>query len=123
MPSGEPDETMPSMEALNLAEIGVELDAKEKDLRTRIEDLTRPPEAGATIGFGKRIGDGTSQAIQQIADASTAKALQTTLDEVLAAQDRIAAGRYGRCTVCGEPIPPARLEFRPWSATCVKHAA
>lgn len=110
------------MEALNLAEIAVELNAKEADLRARIEDLTRPPEAGATIGFGKRIGDGTTQAIQQMADASTAEALQATLNEVYAAQDRLTAGTYGRCTVCGEPIPEARLAFRPWSATCVEHA-
>lgn len=110
------------MESLNLEEIAGELDAKEADLRSRIEDLTRPPEAGATIGFGKRIGDGTTQAIQQMADASTAESLQQTLNEIYAAQDRLTAGTYGLCVVCGEPVPRPRLEFRPWAAACVKHA-
>ena len=103
-------------------ELARELDAKAEELQSRIEDLTRPPEAGATIGFGKRIGDGTTQAIQQMADTSTAYSLQRTLNEVRDAQERLEAGSYGRCVVCDEPIPEARLEFRPWAATCVRHA-
>lgn len=110
------------MNDTDLTALAAELDAKGDELRSRIEDLTRPPEAGATIGFGKRIGDGTTQAIQQMADASTAESLDKTLQEVRAAQRRIEEGCYGVCTVCGEPIPAARLEFRPWAATCVEHA-
>ncbi|MDO5737349.1 MAG: TraR/DksA C4-type zinc finger protein [Propionibacteriaceae bacterium] len=107
---------------MDLDEIALELQAKAADLRARIAELTKPVEQGATIGFGKRIGDGTTQAIQQMADASTAESLQKTLNEVKGAQERIDAGGYGRCVVCDEPIPEARLEFRPWAATCVEHA-
>lgn len=32
------------------------------------------------------------------------------LEEIQAALDRIAAGTYGRCQDCGQPIAPARLE-------------
>lgn len=110
------------MDDTDLATLDGELDAKADELRSRIEDLTRPPEAGATIGFGKRIGDGTTQAIQQMADASTAESLDRTLQEVRAAQRRIKEGCYGVCTVCGQPIPAGRLDFRPWAATCVAHA-
>lgn len=110
------------MDNIDLDDIATELQTKATELRARIEDLTRPPEAGATIGFGKRIGDGTTQAIQQMADSSTAESLQKTLNEVYGAQDRIEAGTYGRCTVGGEPIPEGRLESRPWAATCVEHA-
>lgn len=110
------------MDNIELDEVATELDTKATELKARIADLTRPPEAGATIGFGKRIGDGTTQAIQQMADASTAESLQKTLNEVYGAQDRLAAGTYGRCAADGEPIPAGRLEFRPWAATCVEHA-
>ncbi len=110
------------MDDIELDDIAAELQLKATELRARIEELTRPPEAGATIGFGKRIGDGTTQAIQQMADASTAESLHKTLNEVLAAQERIQEGTYGRCVVCQDPIPAARLEFRPWAATCVEHA-
>lgn len=114
--------TLDAMDNMELDDIATELETKAAELRSRIEDLTRPPEEGATIGFGKRIGDGTTQAIQQMADTSTAESLQRTLNEISDAQKRLEAGTYGRCVVCGEPIPEARLEFRPWAATCVEHA-
>ncbi|NLE99303.1 MAG: TraR/DksA family transcriptional regulator [Propionibacterium sp.] len=102
--------------------VAAELEEKAAELRAHIAELTRVVESDATIGFGKRIGDGTIQAIQQMADTSTAESLQRTLNEVEGAQARLADGGYGRCTVCGEPIPAERLEFRPWAATCVQHA-
>lgn len=43
--------------------------------------------------------------------------------EVLAALDRVAAGTYGVCAVCGRPIPAARLDVRPMATTCVACAA
>jgi DnaK suppressor protein len=45
---------------------------------------------------------------------------------VLAALDRIEAGRYGRCLDCGHEIPDGRLEAQPAASRCVgcqaKHA-
>ena len=99
-----------------------ELAAKASELRRTIGRLTAPVEEGSTIGFGKRIGDGTTQAIQQLTDAGSAQRLADTLDQVVRAQAKLADGTYGRCDVCDEPIDPERLEFRPWSPTCVRHA-
>lgn len=42
------------------------------------------------------------------------------LQEVQEALGRIAEGRYGVCTMCGEPIPEPRLEALPWAALCLK---
>lgn len=39
--------------------------------------------------------------------------------EVQAALERLDAGTYGRCVVCGKPIDEARLEFRPEAARCL----
>jgi DnaK suppressor protein len=39
------------------------------------------------------------------------------LDDALA---RVAAGTYGICATCGQPIPPERLEARPFARTCVR---
>ena len=110
------------MTNLDVAGMRAELHAKEADLRRSIEKLTAPVTDGATIGFGKRIGDGTSQAIQQMADASSAQTLHSTLEAVLRAQAKLDDGTYGRCDVCDEPIDEARLEFRPWSTLCMEHA-
>ncbi len=36
------------------------------------------------------------------------------------ALDRIGEGNYGYCKVCGEPIPPNRLEARPEAELCIE---
>ncbi len=36
-----------------------------------------------------------------------------------AALARMDAGSYGKCTSCGQPIPLARLQLRPYGPTCV----
>jgi len=41
------------------------------------------------------------------------------LDEVEAAQQRLAEGSYGVCESCGGPIAPGRLEARPTARRCI----
>ncbi len=44
------------------------------------------------------------------------------IEAIDAALGRIAAGDYGRCEACGNPIPPARLDAMPAATTCVSCA-
>ena len=41
------------------------------------------------------------------------------LGELDAALERLAAGTYGVCEVCGAAIAPERLEARPFTRTCI----
>ena len=41
------------------------------------------------------------------------------LAELEAARERLAAGEYGRCVRCGEPIVEGRLRLRPAATMCV----
>ncbi|MGR0162188.1 TraR/DksA family transcriptional regulator [Paenarthrobacter nitroguajacolicus] len=45
------------------------------------------------------------------------------LEQIDQALARIAEGIYGQCAVCGIAIPEGRLEARPWTPFCVKHAS
>ncbi|MEZ5176101.1 MAG: TraR/DksA C4-type zinc finger protein [Acidimicrobiia bacterium] len=45
--------------------------------------------------------------------------LKTELDDIDAALRKVEDGTYGICVDCGQPISPARLEFRPNSIRCV----
>jgi RNA polymerase-binding transcription factor DksA len=47
---------------------------------------------------------------------------RTEIAEISAALARLEAGTYGRCHICGEVIPPARLHAMPTAATCLTHA-
>ncbi|MFD1713827.1 TraR/DksA family transcriptional regulator [Amnibacterium flavum] len=55
------------------------------------------------------------------ADALRAGAL-ARLDDIQLAFQRVDRGDFGRCEVCGRPIPDERLELRPWTNRCVDHA-
>jgi len=95
---------------------------REEQLLAEIAELTRPSGEIGTISFGKRVGEGTSMAVDRLAAVSAQEHLLAMLDEVRRAQQRVADGSYGTCEVCGEPIPDGRLEARPWATRCVAHS-
>lgn len=97
------------------------LAAERASLEGQLAELRRPPEPGS-IGFGKRVGEGTSHAVERIAAVSAEEKLRATLTEVMRAQEMLAEGTYGRCDACGAAIAPGRLEARPWATRCVRHA-
>jgi DnaK suppressor protein len=98
------------------------LAAREAELEAELAELTRLPAEIGSISFGKRVGEGTSMAVDRLAAVSTQEALLTMLDEVRRARRLVVEGRYGICEVCGEPIPEERLEARPWVTRCVAHS-
>ncbi len=48
--------------------------------------------------------------------------LDSQLNEVKAALERIEKGTYGSCEVCGEPMEKERLEANPAARVSIKHA-
>jgi len=74
--------------------------------RSSNADDEHDPE-GATIAFERA-------QLSALLDGTRRRVVE--LDEAL---QRLDAGTYGVCEVCGEPIPPARLEARPSARTCV----
>ena len=86
-----------------------------------ITTVTRDP--AATIGFGKRVGEGTSQAIERIERVGQADALTAKLTDVDRALAKFDEGTYGICDRCAATIPDERLEARPWSVLCVRCSA
>ncbi|MCW2867051.1 MAG: TraR/DksA family transcriptional regulator, partial [Marmoricola sp.] len=66
--------------------------------------------------------EGQTIAFERSQTGALVRQAERHLAEVDAAVDRVAAGTWGRCEVCGEPIAPARLEARPTARTCVAHA-
>ena len=95
---------------------------RERELVEQLAELTRPPDELGTISFGKRVGEGTSMAVDRLAAVSTQEHLLAMLDEVRRSRQRVVDGTYGTCEVCGEPIPDGRLEARPWATRCLAHS-
>lgn len=101
-----------------------QLEAERDSLDTELATLTvvtRDPTA--TIGFGKRVGEGTSEAIGRIERVGQADALSTKLAGVRRALEKLDDGSYGICDRCGSAIGEARLQARPSSVRCVTCSA
>lgn len=95
------------------------LERQRDELGERLEELAAPPELGAAQGFGKRIGDGTVEAIRRLTDIGVGTSLEARLARVQRALDKLDDGTYGRCDSCGATIAPARMEALPDSVLCV----
>jgi DnaK suppressor protein len=99
------------------------LEEKRAELAAELERLAEPPEPGSGIGFGKRVGDGTSEAVERFSTTAAARSLAASLTEVERALAKLDEGTYGTCDGCGRPIAAARLEALPAKVTCVVCAA
>ncbi len=111
------------MPADDLDAIRRELEARRDQARERVAALARRPELGAAQGFGKRIGDGTTEAISRLTDIGVGSSLEAGLLRTERALAKLDAGTYGLCDACGEPIAAARLSAMPDSVLCVACAA
>jgi DnaK suppressor protein len=100
-------------------------------LRDRLGELDRdlaeltavPRDPAAAVSFGKRIGEGTTEAVGRLEKVGAAEQLSAMRDDVLRALDKLEDGTYGLCDRCGALIPEERLEARPWSVLCVRCAS
>jgi DnaK suppressor protein len=63
---------------------------------------------------GATADQGSGEALQEVTLESK------TLEQVQDALRRVAEGTYGKCVICGRPIPPARLEAIPWTPYCIE---
>lgn len=92
---------------------------KQRDIRARMDDLTAAPDSTGGISFGKRVGDGTSLAVERITQVAAHEQLLLQAEEVERALAKLDEGTYGECDVCGAVIPEGRLEIHPWAVLCV----
>jgi DnaK suppressor protein len=120
----EPDDRLTGSSYPGGVNVDVErlLAEREDRLQAELAQLTRPTGEVGGISFGKRVGEGTSMAVDRLAAVSAQEHLLAMLDEVRRARQRLAEGSYGVCEVCEEPIPEGRLEVRPWAVRCVQHS-
>jgi len=105
-----------------MSDVGAALAAKRAELEAQLASMTAPRGEAGGISFGKRVGEGTSMAVDRISSVAAHERLQDMLADVRRAMVRLDNGSYGICEVCGEPIAPERLEALPWAVRCVRDA-
>ena len=108
---------------MDLDAIRTELEARRASTHERVAALAKRPELGAAQGFGKRIGDGTTEAISRFNDIGVGRTLEVGLTRTERAIAKLDEGSYGTCDGCGAEIAPARLRAMPDSVLCMECAA
>jgi DnaK suppressor protein len=96
--------------------------AKGAEIDQQLEVLERKPGDQGSISFGKRVGEGTSMAVDRLSQVAVHDKLQITRADVDRALTKLDEGTYGRCDVCGRPVGSERLEALPWAVLCVQDA-
>ncbi len=96
-----------------------ELERRRDEAGRRVAALAARPELGSAQGFGKRIGDGTVEAISRLTEIGVGGSLEVGLARIERALAKLDEGTYGTCDTCGGAIAPKRLEAMPESVQCV----
>ena len=112
-----------SSSGLDLDAVRAELKARRDRDRERLGVLTERPERGSVVGFGKRIGDGTSEAVSRLTDVGVSESLERELRRIERALTKLDEGTYGTCDACGAPISPGRLRAMPDGVLCLDCSA
>ena len=114
----------PRAEQVDTAAIREALSARLADLDEELAELTATPrDPRAAVSCGKRVGDGTTEAVDRLTKVGTAEQLVAMRAVVVRALAKLDDGTYGLCDSCGALIPEERLEARPWSVLCVDCAS
>ena len=99
------------------------LEERRRDLQEELASLTAVPrDPMAAVSFGKRIGDGTTEAVERLNKVGTANSIAVTLTDVERALEKLRDGTYGTCDSCGDTIGEERLEAIPWVTLCISCA-
>lgn len=107
---------------LDLEAIRRELETRRDLTRERLAVLASRPERGSALGFGKRVGDGTTEAVSRLTDIGVGDSLERVLARTERAVAKLDDGTYGMCDVCGDPIPAGRLRALPDAVLCMRCA-
>ncbi len=106
------------MATADLTTVRDSLEAERTDLQRQLGELSTDGDSADDENFAD-----TAQVAAELVENRTLSAtLQDQLSDVESALERIDAGSYGRCEVCGKEISAARLEALPSTRFCIDHA-
>jgi RNA polymerase-binding transcription factor DksA len=103
----------------NLDQTRSMLEAEQAALLRRIDELTVGGEID--LEFDQDFADRAQVTGEQGENYTLAETLQTELNRVERALERLNEGTYGTCEVCGNDIGSERLEALPETSRCIEH--
>ena len=87
-------------------------------LKAEADSLAQEMEPG-DVQFDEESGEGGTVTVDRERDLALSAQARASVEEIDQALAKIAAGTYGLCEGCGQPIPKARLKALPQARMCV----
>jgi DnaK suppressor protein len=107
--------------APNLKQIRAKLEGEKKRFQEELNQLKVSPDSDERregSPFGKREEEAT-ESMELEKRLALENKLEALISEVDRALNKLDAGTYGNCDICGQPIDPARLDALPQAIMCV----
>ncbi len=106
---------------LALADVRASLAAERDELEAQLARLGHGAVAGDH--YDPNFADSSQVTAERGEAEALAETLKETLQDVERALDKLDAGTYGDCELCGKPIGEARLEAIPAARRCITCAS
>jgi len=87
-----------------------------------VSSLTEETGELMSSSVDNHLADTASETYERELDEGLEEDAKDQLREVEAALERLDAGEYGKCSICGKTIPVERLEAVPWTTLCIDDA-
>lgn len=109
------------MDQATLDKIRDRMHSERDDIIAQLQEMGVSPDTGnpSEVEFEQGFADSGQATAEKARVLSIAEGLIEIKNEIDEALDRIKDGTYGACVSCGTPIPPERLEARPYARECV----
>ena len=99
------------------------LRTEQAGLQDQLKELGFANQGDTGLSYDSNFADSSQVTAERGEAERLATELREALEEVDAALDRLTAGTYGTCQVCGKPIGSPRLEAMPAARFCIVDAA
>jgi RNA polymerase-binding transcription factor DksA len=99
------------------------LESERAHLENQLSELGFGAKGDTGLSYDSNFADSSQVTAERGEAEALVNELRSSLRDVERALERVAAGTYGTCEKCGNPIAPARLEAMPAVTTCIEHAS
>ena len=103
----------------DLDPVRAELERERTILREKVQELD---SRGDDLDYDDNFADSAQVAAEMGENRVLYDQLRRDLDDIEKALERMDAGTYGTCEVCGTDIGDDRLEVMPSTRVCIEHA-